>query len=74
MVQERRDDAYPTDAPMQKRIELLDESELNDGTHGVVCEFDRSAPGYDICIRCSIGLGETVRRWIRQDEIKSILV
>jgi hypothetical protein len=58
---------------METIIELRDELELKDGTRGVICEFDRSAHGYDICIRSSIGLGETVRRWIRRDDIKSII-
>ena len=57
---------------MEKTIELLDEVELKDGTRGVVCEFDRSVLGYDICIRSSIGTGETVRRWIRRDDIKTV--
>lgn len=51
----------------------MDELELNDGTRGVVCEFDKSVLGYDICIRTSIGTGETVRRWIRRNDIKTVL-
>jgi hypothetical protein len=58
---------------VETKIELLDKLELNDGTSGVVCEFDKSTHGYDICIRSSIGTGETVRRWIRRDDIKSII-
>jgi hypothetical protein len=43
---------------------------LKDGTtKGTVVEFDKSPIGYDICIRSSIGGGETVRRWIRRDKI-----
>lgn len=52
-----------------RKIDLLDVLILKDGTSGVVCEFDNSPLGYDICIRSSIGTGETVRRWIRRDEI-----
>jgi len=53
-----------------KKIELMDELELKNGIRGVICEFDKSILGYDICIRSSIGTGETVRRWIRRDDIK----
>jgi hypothetical protein len=42
---------------------------LKDDTRGIVVEFDNSPIGYNICIRASIGSGETVRRWIRLDEI-----
>lgn len=51
-------------------MELTDEVVLKDGTTGTIVEFDTGSPlGYDICIRSSIGDGQTVRRWIRKDDI-----
>jgi hypothetical protein len=52
-----------------KKLSIFDEVFLKDGTKGTVVEFDDSPIGYNICIRSSIGFGETVRRWIRRDEI-----
>jgi hypothetical protein len=53
-----------------KKLSIFDEVRLKDGTKGMVVQFDSGSPfGYDICIRSSIGGGETVRRWIRRDEI-----
>lgn len=51
-------------------MDLLDEVILKNGTKGVIVEFDKASPmGYDICIRLSIGMGETVRNWVRHDDI-----
>jgi hypothetical protein len=56
-------------ASAKRKLSVFDEVFLKDGTKGTVVEFDKSPIGYDICIRSSISGGETVRRWIRRDEI-----